>query len=325
MVDREDPLLALWKTNEEEVNDDILAKGEGLIPFADFSLFPFADDSSDLEEEEYFISSLGEIDGLNTGTQLGLFPFPEQDNPIRTYLFEQNISSSSPSDNLFMPSDNLFMPSKINTNQSGTVDLANQTNIFDVNESLQIVTSSFDNQANNDLQKEVKNDIIQKKSKPFQDRKWDIRFREFLAFVKENGHGSVPHSYPKNQKLSRWVKRQRQQYKLWNDGKPSNINAKRFDALTQAGFVWDAHELNWREKVEALKRFRYNHGHSSVPTKYKDENLGTWVKCQRRQYKLYCEGKPSAMNAKRFAELDKLDFEWEIHNVTSKRSKILPA
>ena len=36
------------------------------------------------------------------------------------------------------------------------------------------------------------------------------------------------------------------------------------------------------------------------------------VKCQRRQYKLYWEGKPSGMNPGRIAELDRVGFCWEI-------------
>ena len=51
-----------------------------------------------------------------------------------------------------------------------------------------------------------------------------------------------------------------------------------------------------------------------MPSNFRDKKLATWVKCQRRQYKLYWDGKPSAMSPERILELEKVGFEWEIRS-----------
>ena len=135
-----------------------------------------------------------------------------------------------------------------------------------------------------------------------------------LVFVREHGHANVPHTYPKNPKLARWVKRQRHQYKLLQDGKQSSLTVTRINALETINFVWDSHELHWDEKYEALAAYRNKNGHCTVPSCYKENNLGTWIKCQRRQYKLYCAGKPSSMTTERIQKLKDLDFTWQIRN-----------
>lgn len=43
--------------------------------------------------------------------------------------------------------------------------------------------------------------------KPFHEEKWSVRYRELQIFHRENGHAAVPHTYPKNQQLARWIKR----------------------------------------------------------------------------------------------------------------------
>lgn len=154
--------------------------------------------------------------------------------------------------------------------------------------------------------------------KPFHEEKWTLRYKELLQFHQENGHAAVPHTYPKNPQLARWVKRQRRQYKLRKDGKPSTMTTERLVLLDSCEFIWDSHEVTWREKLNDLENFRDEHGHCNVPSTYKDKKLATWVKCQRRQYKLYWDGKPSAMNPERILQLEKAGFEWEIRSVSSK-------
>lgn len=43
--------------------------------------------------------------------------------------------------------------------------------------------------------------------KPFHEEKWTIRYKELLLYQQENGHAAVPHTYPRNQQLARWIKR----------------------------------------------------------------------------------------------------------------------
>jgi len=109
------------------------------------------------------------------------------------------------------------------------------------------------------------------------------------------------------------VKRQRRQYKLLQSGKPSTMTMDRVAILEDAGFVWDSHEVSWREKLQELILYRQKNGNCLVPSSYKkNSQLATWVKCQRRQYKLFCDGKPSGMTASRIEQLNAIDFCWEI-------------
>eukprot|EP00977_Amphora_coffeiformis_P029134 scaffold38992_cov176-Amphora_coffeaeformis.AAC.1 len=154
--------------------------------------------------------------------------------------------------------------------------------------------------------------------KRFHEEKWSHRYKELLAFHREFGHSAVPHTFPRNPQLARWVKRQRRQYKLRCDSRPSTMTLERLEMLDSVGFVWDSHDVNWREKLTALDDFRREHGHCNVPSNYTDKKLATWVKCQRRQYKLHIDQKPSAMTEQRIAELEKRGFEWEIRSTAGK-------
>jgi Helicase associated domain len=43
--------------------------------------------------------------------------------------------------------------------------------------------------------------------KPFHEEKWSVRYKELILFHGEYGHSAVPHTFPPNQQLARWVKR----------------------------------------------------------------------------------------------------------------------
>ena len=162
-------------------------------------------------------------------------------------------------------------------------------------------------------------DMNQNRFKPFHEEKWSLRHKELLDFHKQHGHAAVPHTYPANPQLARWVKRQRRQYKLRQDNRQSTMTTERLDMLNSVGFVWDSHDVNWREKLDSLVAFRRENGHCNVPSNFRNKKLATWVKCQRRQYKLYWDGKPSAMTPDRILELEKVGFEWEIRSTVPRK------
>jgi hypothetical protein len=165
-------------------------------------------------------------------------------------------------------------------------------------------------------------EMNQNRFKPFHEEKWSLRYKELLVFHKEHAHSAVPHTYPKNPQLARWVKRQRRQYKLRKDNRASTMTSERLDLLNSVGFVWDSHDVNWREKLDGLEAFRIGHRHCNVPSNFADKKLATWVKCQRRQYKLYWDGKPSAMSPERILELEKVGFEWEIRATAPRNAPV---
>lgn len=171
---------------------------------------------------------------------------------------------------------------------------------------------------------EVTKKAINRKFRPYQCEKWQERFCELLEYRKKHGNCLVPHRHPQNPSLAGWVKRQRYQYGLFQQGKKSTITRERIRILNNYGFVWDSHEAVWQERLRELQIYKERNGNCAVPCHYAaNPKLGTWVKCQKRQHKLYMEGRPSNMNAERILALECLDFEWEgRYNKFSNESKM---
>jgi hypothetical protein len=151
---------------------------------------------------------------------------------------------------------------------------------------------------------------------------WMDHLAEAAEYQKKYGHCVIHHDYPPNQQLARWAKRQRHQYKRYKCGKHSTMTQERVKALENLDFCWDAHKETWNARYEELRQFKMCHGHSSVPTAYAAKpKLATWVKCQRRQYKLSSIGKHSSMVPDRLRLLEKLNFVWECVRDTPKNKK----
>jgi hypothetical protein len=151
--------------------------------------------------------------------------------------------------------------------------------------------------------------------RPYQAGQWTEKFEELCLYRQRFGHCLVPHTYQENLPLARWVKRQRYQYKLMQEGKPSTMTEDRVKALEDIGFIWDSQGTAWEERLGELKEFRAAFQHCNVPSNYSENKcLSTWVKCQRRQMKLFREGKPSNMTPDRIEKLESLGFEWELRS-----------
>lgn len=138
---------------------------------------------------------------------------------------------------------------------------------------------------------------------------WNQRYHELVEFRQQHGHCLVPLSWPSNPSLAHWVKRQRHQYRMKQEGKHSTLTPDREEALSILGFVWDSHAAGWDERWKELRAYREEHGHCRVPKKYPENpQLAVWVKCQRRQFKLYTEGRDSNMTRERIEKLLSLGF-----------------
>jgi Helicase associated domain len=151
----------------------------------------------------------------------------------------------------------------------------------------------------------------ERRFRPYQAGQWSEKFKELCNFKENAGHCLVPHTYQENLALARWVKRQRYQYKLMLERKSTTMTPERVKALDEIGFVWDSQGAAWGDRLGELQQFRQQFKHCNVPSNYFDNpRLATWIKCQRRQYKLYVEGKPSNMTPQRIQHLENLGFEW---------------
>lgn len=149
----------------------------------------------------------------------------------------------------------------------------------------------------------------------YQEKQWEEQFDELLKFKEEQGHCLVPHTYTENQVLSRWVKRQRYQYKLMSAGKvPSTMTHARIKKLEDIGFAWNSHATAWHKRLQELSQYCEKHGDCNVPSNYPENpELATWIKCQRRQHKLFWAGnKASSMTVERMDALNEVGFLWKV-------------
>lgn len=67
---------------------------------------------------------------------------------------------------------------------------------------------------------------------------FQTRLLELYLFKARHGHTRVPGTYAANTKLATWCKYQRQQYRLFRQGKPSNLSLDRALDLERVGFEW---------------------------------------------------------------------------------------
>ena len=143
------------------------------------------------------------------------------------------------------------------------------------------------------------------------DGRWMRHFKQLQGFKGRHGHSHVPVYFKENPSLSRWAKRQRYQYKLMIERKRSTLTPFRQRLLEDLGFVWNIRRNVWDERYDELVNFNTVHGHCNVPLKFTaSPKLGTWVKCQRRQYALMMKDQPSNMTHERVERLNRLGFKW---------------
>jgi hypothetical protein len=141
---------------------------------------------------------------------------------------------------------------------------------------------------------------------------WTEKFEDLCEFRRRHGHCHVPHTYQDNSPLAQWVKRQRYQYKLKLEGKRSTLTDERVKILDQIGFIWNSHDAVWEERWNELLHYQQIQKDCIVPSNYQQNpQLAVWVKRQRRQYKFYCEGKPTSMTPERITKLERLGFAWD--------------
>jgi hypothetical protein len=136
---------------------------------------------------------------------------------------------------------------------------------------------------------------------------WDERLEELKAFQKEHGHCRVPLSTGKYSELYHWVSNQR---------KRTSMTEERIQKLNDIGYEWSLRVLvDWDERFEELRAFQNEHGHCRVSQAEKDDDthqLALWVKLQRKEYKLYQEGKNSTITQGRIQKLNGVGFTWSI-------------
>jgi hypothetical protein len=148
---------------------------------------------------------------------------------------------------------------------------------------------------------------------------WSARFQELEEYKDRFGNCLVPRQYSANLKLGNWVNAQRSSYSLYREGKPSCMTEERIRALNVIGFDWGTDFASiWSARFQELEEYKDRFGNCFVPAKNSaNPKLGQWVSTQRRNYKMYQEGKPSPMTEKRIGALEnpRIGFKWKLNNV----------
>eukprot|EP00804_Cyclotella_cryptica_P002435 CCRYP_004125-RA/>CCRYP_004125-RA protein AED:0.08 eAED:0.08 QI:185/1/1/1/0.8/0.66/6/581/324 len=156
--------------------------------------------------------------------------------------------------------------------------------------------------------------------------KWLARYEELKRFHATYGHCNVPQKYEENKQLGAWVRTQKQQYKLLAEGKPSHMSEARINLLNELGFEWSGEKRDkfWSERYGELVEFQQKHNSTRVPDKYPEApQLHSWVSLQRRQLKLYKEGKKNKLTDERARMLEAIGLEWHIRNSCSWMERFL--
>ena len=68
---------------------------------------------------------------------------------------------------------------------------------------------------------------------------WDRRLDELREYWEANGDCNVPNRFKPNPSLGSWVTNQRTQYRLLQEGRPSEMTEERIGRLNSVGFEWD--------------------------------------------------------------------------------------
>ena len=156
---------------------------------------------------------------------------------------------------------------------------------------------------------------------------WNERYQELVAYKNMNGDCKVPRNYSLSPKLSLWVRTQRAQYcQLFEKERPSNMTTERIDKLNEIGFEWELNakrgpNVKWEERMKELEQFIIENGHGNVSHR-KNAKLANWITSQRKQYNLYCSGKPSSISIERIEALNKIGFEWVLRERQKREDRI---
>lgn len=92
------------------------------------------------------------------------------------------------------------------------------------------------------------------------------------------------------------------------------MTTERISALEGLGFIWEPHGEAWVERFNELQAYASKYGSCNVSSSHissHGKQLSSWVKSQRRQYKMYKEGDASTMTPEKISKLESIGFEWE--------------
>lgn len=143
---------------------------------------------------------------------------------------------------------------------------------------------------------------------------WERMFEILRGFREEHGHLVMPRRWARERQLAPWLATQRF---LHRTGALLEERRRLLDELdrdwhrrppvepSRAAPRRESREESFRLRAAALERYRRQHGHASVPTRWKDDpKLARWVANQRSLRKR------GALSRSRIEQLDRMGFDW---------------
>jgi len=150
---------------------------------------------------------------------------------------------------------------------------------------------------------------------------WEQKLQQIRVLQQKYGLDltNIP-STEETKQLRIWICNQRAQYKLYQQGKKSNLTPERIKALNEINFDWGDRITPWSTRFEELCQYKAKHGDCLVPQHYnQNPQLGSWVKAQRRHGKLFQSGEGGSMTLERYRKLEGMGFVWDLKGRSAKK------
>jgi superfamily II DNA or RNA helicase len=125
--------------------------------------------------------------------------------------------------------------------------------------------------------------------------KWESGFSALLKFKVRHGNCLVRQGHSEDGfKLGMWVGMQRTNKHL--------LDSDRLNRLELLGFEWNAFDVQWQRRYDALVRFSLREGHCNTPIKHVEDQLkiGQWASQQRTNKSKLSEYKINLLNDLKF-------------------------
>ena len=136
---------------------------------------------------------------------------------------------------------------------------------------------------------------------------WQQMYGKLCEFYSNHGHSNV--SPTEHSDLSKWVSRQKEEYKkLRSTNKPSKLDLHKIQKLNHVQFPFPKNKgkkYKWVERLEQLKSYKELHGNLKIPRFYDTPQfpgLGDWVDTQRYYYDKFFHSPHNFKNANRIPQ-----------------------
>jgi hypothetical protein len=146
--------------------------------------------------------------------------------------------------------------------------------------------------------------------------KWESNYQKLKNYKETNGNCNVPPSYPQDESLGRWVRRQR--YELKHAETTNHVVHYRRQKLQELGLILDQMQDSWMKYYQELIEFKKIYGHTMVsPYNHHSKrwtSLSLWVRNQRSQYIKHQKGitKGCFLTQDRIQKLQEIGFQWNV-------------